>query len=147
LKGDQLLAKLTNGLLTQYLAVDVAEPQGFTIREAERFLQERMPPRLCWRIVQKRIDKYRRDRTNLAYNAVKEIANEILTDGLKFLEAYHDRWMWNEKPLDLTYWTLRLYLSIDVGWHIKRTVAPLYAWRMLNVHDAELHLGTPGGEG
>lgn len=91
--------------------------------------------------------KYRSDRTNLAYNAVKEIVNEILTDGLKFLEAYHDRWMWNEKPLDLTYWMLRLHLSIDVDWHINRTIAPLYAWRMLNVHDAELHRGTPGGEG
>jgi hypothetical protein len=147
LKGDQLLAKLTNGPLTQYLVVDVAELQGLTIREAERFVQEWTPLRLCWRVVQKWIDKCRRDRTNLAYNAVKEIANEILTDELNFLEADHDRWMWNERPLDLTYWTLRFHLSIDANWHINRTVAPLYAWRMLNVHDAELHLGDPGGAG
>jgi len=55
--------------------------------------------------------------------------------------------MLNEKPLDLTYWTLRLHLFIDVGWHINGTVVPMYTWQMLNVHDAELHLGIPDGEG
>jgi hypothetical protein len=99
---------------------------------------------LCWKVVQKWIDKYRRDRTSPAYTAVNEIAKEILADGL---EGYHDQSMLNEKPLDLTYWTLRLHLSIDVGWHINGTIVPMYAWRMLNVHDAELHLGIPDGEG
>jgi hypothetical protein len=36
--GDQLHAKLKNGHLAQYLAVDVAELQGLTIEEAEKFL-------------------------------------------------------------------------------------------------------------
>jgi hypothetical protein len=57
-----------------------------------------MPLGLCWRVVQKWIGKYRRDKTNLAYNAVKEIAKEIL-DGLNILKGYHDQWMWNESLL------------------------------------------------
>jgi hypothetical protein len=55
--------------------------------------------------------------------------------------------MLNEKPFDLIYWTLRLYLSINVDWHINGTVVPIYAWRMLNVYNAELYLRIPDEEG
>jgi hypothetical protein len=78
-----------SGIHEAYVLI-FAEPQGLAIKEGERFLQEWMPIGLCWRVIQKWADKHRWDRTNSAYNAIKEIAKEILADGLKFLEDYRD---------------------------------------------------------
>jgi hypothetical protein len=77
-----------SGIHEAYVLI-FAEPQGLAIKEGERFLQEWMPIGLCWRVIQKWTDKHRWDRTNPAYNAVKEIVKEVLADGLNFLEDYH----------------------------------------------------------
>jgi hypothetical protein len=70
---------------------------------------------------------------------------EIRVEAQNFLEDYHSRHCWDGKPLDLTYWTLRLHLSIDVDWHVYESVTPLYSWRMLDELKAELHLRNPTG--
>jgi hypothetical protein len=125
--------------------VDIAERDGLTIKEVERSLQEYRPLGLFWIVVQKWTKEYRKDTTNPAYRAIKEMMKEIRAEGQKFLEGYHSRHCWDGKPLDLTYWTLRLHLSIDMDWRIHRSVTPLYSWRMFRKPNAELHFGIPTG--
>jgi hypothetical protein len=74
---------IQSGIHEDYV-IAFAEPQELTIKEIERFLHDWIPLGLCWRVVQKWIDKYRRDRTNPAYNAVKEMVKDIFADGLNF---------------------------------------------------------------
>jgi hypothetical protein len=132
-----LFAKLTDGSrASQHLALSIANKHGLTVEEVERSLRDFTQLGTLLNAIRDWIQEHDGDRNNPVYKVFETIAKEMHTEGLRFLKGYRSR------PLDLTYWTLRLHLSIGWGWYFNGTAAYLDLWRILAAPYAELHLAS-----